>query len=111
MATNATHTMAFAALLNIATSRFRIRYHAEIPSMMKAAFAYAPITVCGNAKNTVGLVSSFQKLVISARPLTILYPTGCCIHEFAARMKYADRADPNAASQMVARCQPSEIRL
>ena len=30
------------------------------------------MTVCGNAEKTVGLVSNFQKLVMTARPFTTL---------------------------------------
>jgi hypothetical protein len=33
----------------------------------------------------------------------IRYPTGCCIHELAARMKYAESNVPTAANQMHAR--------
>src|SRR3974377_2133846 len=101
VATSASTTIAFAARLNISISRCRSRYQAEIPRTMNAALAYAPMTVCGKAKKTVEFVSSSQKLVITARPWTILYPTGCCIHELAARMKYADSADPKAATRHV----------
>jgi hypothetical protein len=62
------------------------------------------VTVCGKARSAVGFVSSSAMLVSSARPLVGLNrtPTGCCMNEFAAVMKRADRFMPIAASQMVA---------
>ena len=43
-------------------------------------------------------------LVSCASPFTILEPTGCCIHEFATRMKYVENHVPTTAIQSVARC-------
>ena len=66
----------------------------------------AAAIVCPNAWTSVEFVKSCAIEVSSARCVTglILYPTGCCIHEFAARMKYAEAVDPIATSQIVARC-------
>ena len=49
-------------------------------------------------------------LVSSACPSESWYPTGCCIHEFAAMMKAADSSAPNATSQIVTRCTLGESR-
>ncbi len=51
-------------------------------------------------------VSTAQMSVNSTRPVVSLkrYPTGFCMNELAARMKYAEIIVPNAASQMVIRC-------
>jgi hypothetical protein len=54
---------------------------------------------------------SNQTLVNCASPSTILYPTGCCIHEFATRMKYPDAQLPNTTIQSVARCNRGESRF
>jgi hypothetical protein len=73
----------------------------NIPPVTKQA-----VIVCTNAPTAVELVSTAPKSVSSARPLSSLTidPTGCCIHAFAARMKYAERTVPIEASQMQARC-------
>ena len=65
----------------------------------------AAVMVWVNAPTAVELVSTAPKSVSSARPVTGLTtePTGCCIQEFAARMKYAESTVPIAASQIVAR--------
>src|SRR5690625_3392644 len=36
-------------------------------------------------------------------------PTGCCMKEFAAMMKYADKVEPSATAQIVARWTRSDI--
>ncbi len=46
--------------------------------------------MCGIAASAVLLVSTAQMEVIVGLPSTNSAPTGCCIHEFAARMKYAE---------------------
>ncbi len=45
--------------------------------------------VCGKVTSCTGLVSTAPKSVSSARPVASLnrYPTGCCMNEFAERMK------------------------
>jgi len=65
---------------------------------------YALVMVCGNVTSCTLLVSTATKSVISARPVTGLkrYPTGCCMKELAARMKYADNKVPTATSHMQA---------
>ena len=58
--------------------------------------ASAPAMTCGKVASAVTLVSTSQML--SARrgrsPALNRTPTGCCINELAARMKYADRLTP-----------------
>ena len=58
------------------------------------------------------MVSTDQIEVSSARPRAALIrnPTGCCIHEFAARMKYADSQVPTAVAQIVSRCRRGDSR-
>ncbi len=74
-----------------------------MPSRNPPATAKAPKMVCGNVTSAVLLVKTAHASVIVARPLTISVPTGCCIQEFATRMKYAERIVASEAHQMVAR--------
>ena len=62
--------------------------------------------VCGKVTSCTGLVSTAPKSVSSARPEASLnrYPTGCCMNEFAERMKYADRTVPMWTIHIVAAC-------
>ena len=65
----------------------------------------APATACGNAASAVLLVSRAQMSVRTGRPRSgsNVAPTGCCMNELAAMMKYADRLTPIATIQIVAR--------
>ncbi len=47
----------------------------------------AAVITCGNCTKTCGFEMSAQKLSISARPLRIAYPIGCCMKEFATRIQ------------------------
>ena len=62
--------------------------------------------MCRNAQIAVLFVNSAPKSTSSARPVSglNLAPTGCCMNEFAAMMKYAEALTPNATIQMHARC-------
>ena len=72
----------------------------NMPAVTKDA-----VMVWVNAPTAVELVSTAPKSVSSARPRAVLTtePTGCCIQEFAARMKYAERLVASATAQMHAR--------
>ena len=71
-----------------------------------AAVRKDAVATCGYATRFVELFSTAHRLVSSARPRSglIWKPTGCCIHEFAARMKNAERLVEMATSQMQIRC-------
>ncbi len=88
------------------TSLRRFRCHALIPITNAPAVTIAAVMVCGKVTSAVLFVSTGQIEVSSARPRASLIrkPTGCCIHEFAARMKYADSQVPTATAQIEARC-------
>ena len=60
--------------------------------------------VCGKVTSWTLLVSTAPKSVSSARPVAGLNrkPTGFCMNEFAARMKYADSTVPMWTSHMQA---------
>ena len=58
-----------------------------MPSRKPPATAKAPKMVCGKVTSAVLLVNTAHASVITARPSTNFVPTGCCIHEFATRMK------------------------
>ena len=82
-----------------------IMRYMPIPARKAPVVRNAAGMVCRNVITAVLLVRRAMKSVSSARPLTGLttYPTGCCIQELAARMKYADRTVPVAAIQIVDR--------
>ncbi len=63
------------------------------------------VIVCGNWFSATMLVSTAPMSVNSARFLSGLSskPTGFCMNELAARMKYADSQTPRTVIQMVAR--------
>ena len=65
----------------------------------------APAITCGKAARVVLLVMTAKKSFMAGRPRVSSHstPTGCCIHEFAAMMKYADALTPMAANQIHAR--------
>ena len=73
------------------TSVWRLlpRCHALIASTKTPAVRKQAVIVCRKAPTAVELVSTAPKSLSSARPVASLTmePTGCCIHEFAARMK------------------------
>src|SRR3954468_1094552 len=61
-----------------------------MPTRNAAATENAPARVCGIAASAVLFVSTAQIEFMVGLPFSNVTPTGCCIHEFAARMKYAD---------------------
>ena len=67
----------------------RARCHALMASTNMPAVTNDAVMVWVNAPTAVELVSTAPKSVSSARPRAVLTtePTGCCIQEFAARMK------------------------
>lgn len=89
-----------------ALSRLRITCHRPTVTISDPATRNAPARVCGKVTRATLLVSTATKSVSSARPLSglIRNPTGFCMNELAARMKYADRLVPIAAAQIAARC-------
>src|SRR5439155_15595107 len=50
-----------------------------------------------------GLVNSAQMSFSCGLPLTMVYPTGCCIQELAAMMNAPDSTLPSETAQMVSR--------
>src|SRR5690349_14313936 len=76
-----------------------------MPATNVPAVTNAAVIVCGNAAQSVELVRTAPMSFISARPVASFQtaPTGCCIQEFAARMKNADRLVDSATAQIVAR--------
>ena len=80
------------------------------PSMKKAAVTNPAKKVCRKRYNALGFASSAPKSVICARPLTISYPTGCCIKPLAARIQNADRLPPMATIHITAACSFFEMR-
>src|SRR5690606_7037863 len=70
----------------------------------KEAVANPDETVWGNMTHTFGLRIRAKKSCISARPLLIMYPTGCCMNELAIRIHRAETLEPMATSQMAAAC-------
>ena len=84
----------------------RTIHHAHTQATNVPAVRNAPATAWENAAIAVLLVNSSTMLVNSARPVSGLKraPTGCCMNEFAAMMKNADRLTAIATIQMQARC-------
>ena len=60
--------------------------------------------VCGIALNAVLLPSTAQMDSRRGLPSVNVTPTGCCIHEFAARMKYAEAMLASENAHAHARC-------
>ena len=89
-----TISASLAALRKTSTLRPRRKCQQETPSTTIAAVVSPARITCAKAQRANRLESSSQMLVSSARPSTILYPTGCCIHEFATMMKKADSHAP-----------------
>ena len=83
----------------------RTIHQAAIPATNVPAVRNEAAMVCGKAASKVMLVSTAPMSVIWARPVSgsTIAPTGCCIQELAARMKYADRLLAMATAQMHAR--------
>src|SRR3981189_491318 len=81
--------------------RDRTIHHAHTPATKVPAVKNAPNTACEKAAIAVLLVNRATMLVSSARPVLGLNraPTGCCIHELAAMMKYADALTAMATIQ------------
>src|SRR5690606_1001185 len=79
---------------------------AHTPATKAPAVRNDAATACRKAQIAVLLVSSATKFSNSARPVSGLNraPTGCCMNEFAAMMKYAEAFTANATIQMHVRC-------
>ena len=65
-------------------------------------------SVCVYSPMTYGFVTSAKKSVISARPLRMTKPTGCCMKEFATRIQKAERLLAKATIQMQMQWRRSE---
>src|SRR5580693_7549125 len=78
--------------------------HAEIASMTEAPVTSETSSTLAYPHVNTGLVNTAQMSFSTGLPLTITYPTGCCIHELAAMMNAADSALPNETAQIVSRC-------
>ena len=89
----------------LARHMFRAIHHAPMAATNVAAVSQAPTITCGKAARVVLLVITAQKLFIAGRLRSSLHstPTGCCMNEFAAMMKYADAVTPIVTNQIVAR--------
>src|SRR5690625_6467362 len=85
------------------------------PTRNAPATSQAPAITWGKAARAVMLVSTDRmepwEASSSARPDSGFSsaPTGCCMKEFAAMMKYADKVEPSATAQIVARWTRSDI--
>ena len=86
------------------------RCHALTPSTSIVVVITAAETTWRKELMSVLLVMTAQKLVITARLPSTLYPTGCCIQALAAKMKYAERAVATLTIQMAARWIRAETR-
>ena len=107
----ATINASFAAIRNKSTSRPRRNCQQQIPSITIDPKIRPASIVCTYARSANPFDRSAHTLVSCASPSTILYPTGCCIHEFATRMKYPDSHDPRTAIHSVARCTRGDRRF
>ena len=87
VAGTATISASFAALRKRSTSRPRRKCQQQTPNITIDPKINPASIVCTYARSANPFDRSAQTLVSCASPLTILYPTGCCIHEFATRMK------------------------
>ena len=63
------------------------RWYQLMPRRKAPATARQPKRVWGKATRAVLLVKTAQASTMTGRPSTISTPTGCCIQEFATRMK------------------------
>src|SRR5438034_306973 len=72
------------------TSWPRAKCQQETPRTTTDPTVRAANIVCPKAQSANVAESSDQTLVSTAWPFSTLEPTGCCIHEFATRMKYAE---------------------
>ena len=100
-------TMAIlATVMKVSFCWSRRMCHAAMASMKTAPVRRAAKSTWKYAPKNVELVMTAQKSVITAWPvaLSILKPTGCCIHEFAARINTAESIVPTLASQIDAKC-------
>ena len=111
MTGTATISVSFAALRKRSTSWPRRKCQQQTPSTTIDPKIRPARIVCKYARSANPFERSAQTLVSCASPLTILYPTGCCIHEFATRMKYPDNQVPSTAIQSVVRCRRGERRF
>ena len=86
--------------------RARTRCHSATPTTNAAPVMYAAAMVCGKVTSWTSLVSTATTSVSSARPVSGLNskPTGFCMKELAARMKYADSTVPMCTSHMQPAC-------
>ena len=102
----ATMSASLAARRKAAASCWRSRCQAATPSTRKAPVISAASSVCATAHQAHSFPNTFVMLSITGRPVAglILYPVGCCIHEFAMRMNVEDSQVPSTTSQIVARC-------
>src|SRR5690242_8283442 len=79
---------------NVCVSCRRRKCQQHTPSTIDVPKISPASIVCRYARSANELVSSAETLVRCASPFTIVYPTGCCIHELATRMKYPDSHVP-----------------
>ncbi len=83
----ATIKASFAARRKSSTSWPRRKCQQQTPSITIDPKMSPASIVCRYARSAKLFERSAQTLVSCASPFTILYPTGCCIHELATRMK------------------------
>jgi hypothetical protein len=87
-----------------AASFRRRRCHNPMPTSRAPATISAATIAWLNAASAVLLVSTAPMLTSCGVSPFISTPTGCCIQEFAAMMKYAETMEPITAAQSAARC-------
>src|SRR5262245_63555122 len=84
------------------------RYQAEMLRTKKAPRTQAPSTTCVRRCKVLGLKTTAQKSVISARGpasvWTIWYPAAVCIQELATTINTAENVEPTATMHVEKKC-------
>src|ERR1019366_7965261 len=86
-----------ADLVNTPRSPPCLSCHAETASITAAPVTSDASTTLAYPQTNTGLVSTAQMSFSWGLPLTIVYPTGCCIQELAAKMNAADRSEEHTS--------------
>src|SRR3972149_12207510 len=82
-----------------------------MPAITMDATISEPEITCGYCHRAYGLLTSCQRLVSSARPPFIRYPTGCCIQALVATMKKPETTAPSATMIDESQCRPRLTRF
>src|SRR3954470_3444471 len=80
--------------------------------MTKDPVTTAALMTCAYCNSAHGFSSTPEKLVTWNEPSASLsYATGCCIHAFAAVMKYPDSQDPTKTATPDSQCSRGPSRF